>query len=115
MPDTSGSVDLAPKPVDPSTLPESGPTPAMEVLTAFTVVMHTNGQVELYDYTGDDYIPLNPVNNDIVVAVGAILQKDASARETAQLTIGLQMQQMQQAIQQQEAARLSQSLGDLRG
>lgn len=88
---------------------------AIDVLTAFTVFILPNGNTQIAQYKGDDFILATEPNNDLISGAVAVIAKDMLATETAQATIHLQMQQMQAIAQQQAAQQQLAGLGDIRG
>lgn len=85
------------------------------VITAFVVIWNENGQVQVGAADGLGMDLMFPPSTDLIAGAASVLVKDMTAQETAGATINAQMQQMQAIAQQQEAARLQQSLGNLRG
>lgn len=120
MPDTSGAHDLSrPTPVpDDVNKPKDPPEPT-RVLTAFAVIIGFDGNPSVVSYEHEDIAVAHEPTPDLIFGACSTVLKDLQIQESAHAaglaTMQFMMSQAQAVQQQQEAARLRQGLGDLRG
>lgn len=121
MPDRSGAVDLGSltpeEQAQVEALAEKSDTEPEKptFLTAFAIVVDTNGNPDIVRYETDDFVIANEPTPDLVFGALSTVLKDLQAQETAQaaaqMTAQIMAQQARAMMEQQQAAVLRQGLG----
>jgi hypothetical protein len=112
VPDTSGSVDLGSLSQEEQEALEAlaeknPPEPEKpQVLTAFLVVVGTDGNPQVMAFPDPDLEMLSEPTNDLVFQAASTIVKDIQLGEAAQATVAMMAQQAQMMAQHQQEAMI---------